>query len=1379
LIEHTETLTEKEKVVLYTFKDDVTKRIISDDLELVLDELKKLEVGGGDACPEASLEAIQTATDYVRTRGIMLLVTDASPGDGDIDATIAKLAAKGITLHAVITGDCVGGLRRGKRNQNVSLRRAPRDSKVLSSKKVYSRIAHETGGSFVYIPKPDGSELNAIKFKNSILNIISGAKSSTVTDVVPSTILPASTLDLIINASKTHFNDSSSVSIGNGSITVNEVKLISATQIVANVTVPSEVLPGFYDVSVTTHLGTEIETANGRGALQVIASRGWSEILSVYPFSGTNGSTINIRLSGFDTDFDETTTIEFDWGIEVKEKNILSPTLMTATIDITPEATLGLQTVLVETGNQIAMRVNAFLVLPKTVNNSPMPKITAIKPSQGARGTTLDIEISGEMTGFLNGESFLDFSGDDITTVQSLNVIDATHATATIVIDSNATFGYRNVFVKTGDEIAVLLNGFEIVTEVPELIQVVPSYGFQGNSLEIEITGQKTNFLANESVVNIEGSDITVLSAIVNSPTQLTANVQVDESAEKGGRNVSVTTGSEVAALRDGFNVMPKLAPAQKDPIRELEKAGLYSVGGRIVNQNGNSIKDVMVQVGDQTSTTSELGLWKIVISEGSYTIVATKDGYTFAPKDVTLGNQAFITELTITVLSEPEEPDSYTVWGRIFNENGEPIAGVAVKVGEQTTTTDDTGKWEIADLEAGKYTVIAGHKLHTFTPKEVTLGGMESTTEVKITLGPPRDDDYTIYGIIIDADGNALAGVNVQVDDDNKTVTGNEGKWEITDLLEGDYTIVASKEGYTFEPKDVTLGNQEFITEVVLSPQADHYTVSGTIVDILGNPMAGVTVQVGDKQAVTDSEGQWEITDLLAGDYTVDPTKSGYHFTSKDITLDNQELTTEVALDPATGDFRAFGIIKDKFRAPIADVKVEIYSGTTLVATTETDAKGQWEITGLVEGGYTVIASKFGYVFKARDCFVSENQDCQPALSNPNSLLNVTMDAPKIVEQGDDVTYTITVTNMSEVEEGLTATGIILSDTLPTGTQLVSATPTCSDVVSCTLPDLAPSISTTMTIVVSNSQAERLKNTAIATSAEYPSDLESKWTKVRPFLLAAISASPNPVPMGGELRYEVDAKLSANAPYAATGVELVIRLPNGVKLQPMGDSAKCKISSDFLTITCAVTDLTTENTDSMSHTVTIDVQIIDLDLLVLPIKATVNANEYPSYTVMKHTKVDIPGDVQDVDMAFVIDVTGSMLQEIEGIKGVIIEGLNGFIDEIDDLDPSETPLIALVTFRDDVKVNAFTRDLNVLRKAVGKLKAKGGDACTEASVEALSFVLPYVRKGGVLFFTTDAPPYDNAEVEDVIKLLEGIHSTMVITGDCSKESSWNIFDGE
>ena len=99
-----------------------------------------------------------------------------------------------------------------------------------------------------------------------------------------------------------------------------------------------------------------------------------------------------------------------------------------------------------------------------------------------------------------------------------------------------------------------------------------------------------------------------------------------------------------------------------------------------------------------------------------------------------------------------------------------------------------------------------------------------------------------------------------------------------------------------------------------------------------------------------------------------------------------------------------------------------------------------------------------------------------------------------------------------------------------------------------------------------------------------------------------------------------------------------------------------------------------------------------------------------------------------------------------------------------------------MVVFTDDVKVKAFTRDLDVLLSAVKKLEANGGGTCPEASVEALLIAIPHTKQGGDILFFTDASPYNDADIDGVTKQLmsKGIRFNPIITGDCTQKDSWN-----
>jgi len=470
------------------------------------------------------------------------------------------------------------------------------------------------------------------------------------------------------------------------------------------------------------------------------------------------------------------------------------------------------------------------------------------------------------------------------------------------------------------------------------------------------------------------------------------------------------------------------------------------------------------------------------------------------------------------------------------------------------------------------------------------------------------------------------------------------------------------------------------------------------------------------------------------------------------------------------------FGHIFDKFVQPIAGVTVQVMGHKN----TTTDSTGYWKINGLTEDEYTLMATKTGYQFDESQDFAVGNDilRSEVKIDKPVSLLRITtIPQPRVVKQGQDLSYQITVTNAGEA----TLTGVVLTDELPADTSLISVTSidgspceTNATSVSCELADLTPGATATVNLAINNTQAANLINMAMVHSNEYPADLVKTWTEVKPYLSVSVEATPEPVLPGSLLHYTQEIDLNHYAPITtATGIKLVSRLPHGVELQSINsDYANCD-ARHLPTITCDLSDLSIENADNVSHiSVNFDVMLTDLGLLLLTLESTLTAQEYPPHNVRTSTAVNV-GDAE-VDMVFVLDVTHSMQGEINGVIRAVKELLTT-------VDKNTWPLIALITFRDDVMVKAVTQDSDLLIKAIDNIQVSGGGTCPEASAEALKIAIKHTKAGGIILLATDASPYNSADIEELVTRLlnKGIRLNAIITGDCTMKESWNVIPVE
>jgi uncharacterized repeat protein (TIGR01451 family) len=458
-------------------------------------------------------------------------------------------------------------------------------------------------------------------------------------------------------------------------------------------------------------------------------------------------------------------------------------------------------------------------------------------------------------------------------------------------------------------------------------------------------------------------------------------------------------------------------------------------------------------------------------------------------------------------------------------------------------------------------------------------------------------------------------------------------------------------------------------------------------------------------------------------------------------------------------GDYKASSTIRDELGNPIVGATVQIGAQTAV-----TDENGFWEVNNLPEGEYTVAVQKAGYNFPPTTCLLGNQEDCQPRIKLGTDLTVKVIPTPSTLKQGDNLAYLITVTNNGDE----TATGVVLSDVLPKGAALISFESLDDGIcdigtLTCTLPDLPPGAMSQVKLVLSNSQTNKLVNTVTVTANEYPTDVAKTATSITPYLSVSIKDEPDPVEMEGQLHYSFEALLSDNAPTNATGVKLVTQLPQSVELQAWDSADGTCDTINFPTVTCSMNDLSIG-----SHaTVNMDVVLTDPGLLLLTNQAQITANEYPAHTDRERTKIFI-GDVK-VDMIFVIDDTGSMQEEIDAV----VVAIKKFIAEID---PSTAPSIALVTFKNDVKVRAATADPTVLLQAVENIEISGGGTCPEASAEALALAINHLKEGGVILLATDASPFDDADIEKLAALIQSKNMEFhtIITGDCTNQNDWN-----
>jgi hypothetical protein len=153
----------------------------------------------------------------------------------------------------------------------------------------------------------------------------------------------------------------------------------------------------------------------------------------------------------------------------------------------------------------------------------------------------------------------------------------------------------------------------------------------------------------------------------------------------------------------------------------------------------------------------------------------------------------------------------------------------------------------------------------------------------------------------------------------------------------------------------------------VVATPDATAIPVSHSLSGaVSGDTLSGVTITVtgtATASATTDSSGNYSVTGVYDGSYTVTPSKTGYTFTpsSLAVTVSGVAVTGKnfVAKSNAASTYSISGAVSGAVQSGVTVTLSGVGSATTI-----SNGSGNYTFAGLVNGSYTITPSMTGYTF-------------------------------------------------------------------------------------------------------------------------------------------------------------------------------------------------------------------------------------------------------------------------------------------------------------------------------------------------------------------------------------------------------------------------------
>jgi len=392
-----------------------------------------------------------------------------------------------------------------------------------------------------------------------------------------------------------------------------------------------------------------------------------------------------------------------------------------------------------------------------------------------------------------------------------------------------------------------------------------------------------------------------------------------------------------------------------------------YSISGTVTDENTNPVPGVTITAYDSRdiivaeAVTADDGTYELTgLPADDYRVVPSYDPFTFSLTE----EAVTLTDSSVTDVDFQLVPGAWSISGTITLGAGGPgVEDVLVSIGARWATTDANGDYTITGVPNGDYTVTPTLEGHIFEPlwRDVTVAGAP-VPGVNFIEPPPT---YSVSGAIVDQDSAPLADVTVAAYDATDTkvaedTTDADGLYELSGLVAGTYRVEPTKDEYDFDPADIdielvdlSLTGQDFVGTLRT------YTISGRITKGTEG-LEGVQVSDGTRVGVSDTNGDYTITGVPNGAYTVTPTLSYHDFdpTSQAVTVADADVS-DVDFEGIPQTFTVSGTVTDYNGDPLSGV--QITDGTN---NTTTITSGQYSLSGVEAGTATISASKSGYVF-------------------------------------------------------------------------------------------------------------------------------------------------------------------------------------------------------------------------------------------------------------------------------------------------------------------------------------------------------------------------------------------------------------------------------
>jgi len=280
---------------------------------------------------------------------------------------------------------------------------------------------------------------------------------------------------------------------------------------------------------------------------------------------------------------------------------------------------------------------------------------------------------------------------------------------------------------------------------------------------------------------------------------------------------------------------------------------------------------------------------------------------------------------------------------GWVVNANGSGEINMQCSNTASSTLTDGSVVTLIFNYDAG-----GGEAAVTFAPGSIATS--VNLVTIPVTFVDGSVASYSATFTVTDGT-NPITDAVITFDG----TTYAAGLYSFNDLGNGTYAYSVSKTGYTTVTGNVIVSGSDVTEPVTLQAL---YTVTFTVVDGASSPITDAVIIF---DGTTYAAGTYVFSDLVNNTYAYSVSKTGYTTVTGSVIVSGSNVTESIVLNAL---FSVSGVLKYANTTgavrPITSstVYLKTSDGLTTIATTTTNATGNFTFTNVTAGNYLLDAS-------------------------------------------------------------------------------------------------------------------------------------------------------------------------------------------------------------------------------------------------------------------------------------------------------------------------------------------------------------------------------------------------------------------------------------